>query len=522
MPQALNATQLEIAKRVHTGKAACEFDQSVSVTPVSNHPGHFTLGFKNVSYTMVPEATTTGAVRLEDKKAGVVWIQIANKSMLMNAKAGQRMVDACQHAEQRAFAEANRGAAKAAADAVSASPVARRAARPDRSSAPMPPCRRHRGFCIRGAGARFCMLHAFGAARPTLPLLPTEPLRMTRVFNFSAGPAALPEPVLRKAAEEMLDWHGSGMSVMEMSHRGKEFIAIHAEAESLLRELLAVPANYKVLFLQGGAIGQNAFVPMNLLRGKTSADYVNTGEWSKKSIKEAQKYCTVNVAATAEASHFTQVPKQDTWKLDPNAAYVHICSNETIGGVEYHWTPDTGDVPLVADMSSNLMSRPVDVSRYGVIYAGAQKNIGPAGVTIVIVRDDLIGHAASITPSAFDYKQQADNDSMLNTPPTYAIYIAGLVFQWLKAQGGLRGDGSAQPREGRAAVRLSRLDLVLQEPGRARGPLADERAVQAARRVARRSVPERRANSATCCSSKAIARSAACARRSTTRCRSKA
>jgi len=260
---------------------------------------------------------------------------------------------------------------------------------------------------------------------------------MTRVFNFSAGPAALPEPVLRKAAEEMLDWHDSGMSVMEMSHRGKEFIAIHAEAESLLRELLAVPANYKVLFLQGGAIGQNAFVPMNLLRGKSSADYVNTGEWSKKSIKEAKKYCTVNVAATAEASQFTQVPKQATWKLDPNAAYVHICSNETIGGVEYHWTPDSGDVPLVADMSSNLMSRPVEVSRYGLIYAGAQKNIGPAGVTIVIVRDDLIGHAASFTPSAFDYKQQADNDSMLNTPPTYAIYIAGLVFQWLKAQGGL-------------------------------------------------------------------------------------
>ena len=260
---------------------------------------------------------------------------------------------------------------------------------------------------------------------------------MTRVFNFSAGPAALPEPVLGKAAEEMLDWHGSGMSVMEMSHRGKEFIAIHAEAESLLRELLVVPANYKVLFLQGGAIGQNAFVPMNLLRGKASADYVNTGEWSKKSIKEAKKYCTVNVAASAEASHFTHVPKQDAWKLDPNAAYVHICSNETIGGVEYHWTPDTGEVPLVADMSSNLMSRPVDVGRYGLIYGGAQKNIGPAGLTIVIVRDDLIGHASAVTPSAFDYKQQADNDSMLNTPPTYAIYIAGLVFQWLKAQGGL-------------------------------------------------------------------------------------
>ncbi len=260
---------------------------------------------------------------------------------------------------------------------------------------------------------------------------------MTRVFNFSAGPAALPEPVLRQAAEEMLDWHGSGMSVMEMSHRGKEFIGIAAEAESLLRELLAVPSNYKVVFLQGGAIGQNAIVPMNLLRGRTSADYVNTGEWSKKSIKEAQRYCQVRVAATSESSRFTHVPKQAEWTLDPNAAYVHICANETIGGIEYHWTPDTGEVPLVADMSSNIMSRPVDVARYGLIYAGAQKNIGPAGLTIVIVRDDLIGQALPITPSAFDYKQQADNDSMLNTPPTYAIYIAGLVFQWLKQQGGL-------------------------------------------------------------------------------------
>jgi phosphoserine aminotransferase len=261
---------------------------------------------------------------------------------------------------------------------------------------------------------------------------------MTRVFNFSAGPATLPETVLRQAAEEMLDWHGSGMSVMEMSHRGKEFISIHAQAESLLRELMNIPANYKVLFLQGGAIGQNAFIPMNLLRGHASADYINTGEWSKKSIKEAKKYCGVNVAASAEANNFTSVPKQDTWKLDPNAAYVHICSNETIGGVEYHWTPDTGAVPLVADMSSNILSRPIDVTRYGLIYCGAQKNIGPAGLTIVIVREDLIGNALPITPSAFDLKQQSDNDSMFNTPPTYAVYIAGLVFQWIKDQGGLK------------------------------------------------------------------------------------
>ncbi|HQY08146.1 MAG TPA: 3-phosphoserine/phosphohydroxythreonine transaminase, partial [Burkholderiaceae bacterium] len=252
---------------------------------------------------------------------------------------------------------------------------------------------------------------------------------MTRVFNFSAGPAALPEVVLQQAAAEMLDWHGSGMSVMEMSHRGKEFIAIHAQAEKDLRELMGIPANYKVLFMQGGAIGENAIVPMNLLRGKTSIDVVNTGEWSKKTIKEAKKYAKVNVVATSEADHFTSVPAFETWKLDPDAAYVHICSNETIGGVEYNFTPDTGDVPLVADMSSNILSRPIDVSKYGLIYAGAQKNIGPAGLTIVIVREDLMGQALPITPSAFDFKQQADADSMYNTPPTYAIYIAGLVFQ---------------------------------------------------------------------------------------------
>jgi phosphoserine aminotransferase len=260
---------------------------------------------------------------------------------------------------------------------------------------------------------------------------------MTRVFNFSAGPAALPEPVLRQAADEMLDWHGSGMSVMEMSHRGKEYISIQADAEADLRQLLDVPANYKVLFLQGGAIGQNAIVPMNLLRGRKSIDFVDTGEWSKKSIKEAQKYAAVNIAATGKPGGYTHVPERGTWRLDPEAAYVHICANETIGGVEYHWTPETGAVPLVADMSSNLLSRPVDVARYGLIYGGAQKNIGPAGLTIVIVRDDLIGQALPITPTAFDYKQQADNDSMINTPPTYSIYVAGLVFKWLKAQGGL-------------------------------------------------------------------------------------
>jgi phosphoserine aminotransferase len=260
---------------------------------------------------------------------------------------------------------------------------------------------------------------------------------MKRVFNFSAGPAALPESVLRTAAEEMLDWHGSGMSVMEMSHRGKEFISIAAECEALLRELLAVPSNYKVLFMQGGAIGENAIVPMNMLRGKTSADYVNTGEWSKKSIKEAGKYAKVNVVASSEATNFDRIPKRDTWRLDPNAAYVHICANETIGGIEYQSAPDVGEVPLVADVSSNIMSRPIDVSKYGLLYGGAQKNIGPAGLTIVIVRDDLLGGALPITPSAFNYAEQAANDSMLNTPATYAIYIAGLVFHWIKARGGL-------------------------------------------------------------------------------------
>ena len=279
---------------------------------------------------------------------------------------------------------------------------------------------------------------------------------MTRVFNFSAGPAALPEPVLRQAADEMLDWHGSGMSVMEMSHRGKEYMSIHAEAQALLRELLGVPDNYKVLFMQGGALVQNAIVPMNLLRGRASADYINTGEWSKKSIKEAQKYAAVNVAASAQASNFTSVPARADWALDPNAAYVHICSNETIGGVEYHFTPDTGGVPLVADMSSNILSRPVDVSAYGLIYAGAQKNIGPAGLTIVIVRDDLIGHAQAGTPTVFDYREQADNDSMLNTPPTYSIYLAGLVFKWIKAQGGLAGMETRN--RAKAALLYGRLD----------------------------------------------------------------
>ena len=260
---------------------------------------------------------------------------------------------------------------------------------------------------------------------------------MARVFNFGAGPATLPEPVLRQAAEEMLDWGGSGMSVMEMSHRGKVFMGLYARIEADLRELLAVPKNYKILFLQGGAAAQFALVPMNLLRGKDRADYVATGYWSKKAIAEAKRYCRVNVAASTEDAGFTCTPKRETWKLDPGAAYVHITTNETIEGVEWHWLPDTDGVPLVTDASSHILSRPLDVSRFGLIYAGAQKNIGPAGLTVVIVRDDLIGQALPATPTVFDYKVQADADSMQNTPPTYAVYLAGLVFQWLKQQGGL-------------------------------------------------------------------------------------
>jgi len=261
---------------------------------------------------------------------------------------------------------------------------------------------------------------------------------MARVFNFGAGPATLPEPVLKQAAAELLDWHGSGMSVMEMSHRGKEFIKIHAEAEADLRGLLGIPKNYKVLFLQGGGAGQFSIVPMNLLRGKAAASYVNTGHWSTRAIAEAKRYCKVNIAASSEDANFTYAPRQGQWQVDPAAAYVHYTSNETIGGVEFHWIPDTGEIPLVADASSHILSRPLDVSRFGLIYAGAQKNIGPAGLAIVIVRDDLIGHAMPLTPSVFDYKVQAGADSMHNTPPTYSVYMAGLVFQWMKQQGGVK------------------------------------------------------------------------------------
>ena len=260
---------------------------------------------------------------------------------------------------------------------------------------------------------------------------------MDRIFNFSAGPATLPLEVLETARDELTNWHGSGMSVMEISHRGKEYMSIHAEAEADLRTLLGIPANYKVLFLQGGATAQFAMVPMNLLRGKAAADYLNTGEWSKKAIKEAKKFGQVNIVASSEDKNFSYAPAFSTWTLDPNAAYVHTTSNETIGAVEIFDTPDTGNVPLVADMSSNILSRPIDVSKYGLIYAGAQKNIGPAGVTVVIVREDLLGQTVPGTPTVFDYKVQAEAESMYNTPPTYGIYIAGLVFKHLLAKGGL-------------------------------------------------------------------------------------
>jgi len=260
---------------------------------------------------------------------------------------------------------------------------------------------------------------------------------MRRVINFSAGPAVLPQEVLARAADELLDWHGTGMSVMEMSLRSEAFISIAAQAEADFRELLSIPTNYKVLFLSGGATLQFSALPMNLLGTDQSADYVVTGEWSKKAFAAAQAIGNVRVAASSESQGFHATPAQAQWQLDPKAAYVHYCSNETIGGVEFHWTPQVGDVPLIADASSHLLSRPIDVSRFGVIYGGAQKNVGPAGITIVIVRDDLLGRARAETPGVLNYALQAAADSMLNTPATYPLYMAGLVFKWLKALGGV-------------------------------------------------------------------------------------
>jgi phosphoserine aminotransferase len=247
----------------------------------------------------------------------------------------------------------------------------------------------------------------------------------------------LPEPVLERARAELLDWGSTGMSVMEMSHRSKAYVAIAEQAEADLRELLAIPQNFKVLFLPGGATGQFAAVPMNLLRGRTRTSYVSTGLWSEKAIAEARLYSEVHIAASAKSSNFTTIPPRGEWHLDPNAAYLHYTSNETIGGVEFHEIPDSGDLVLASDMSSDLLSRPLDVSRFGLIYAGAQKNLGPAGIVVVIVREDLIGATLPGTPSIFDYQKQAENGSMLNTPPTYPWYLLGLVLKWLKEAGGL-------------------------------------------------------------------------------------
>jgi phosphoserine aminotransferase len=260
---------------------------------------------------------------------------------------------------------------------------------------------------------------------------------VSRFYNFGPGPATVPEPVLNKAREDLPEWHSSGMSVIEMSHRGKDFVGIAEHAEAILRELLAIPSSYRVLFLQGGATGQFAAVPLNLKRDKAKFAYLSTGLWSEKAIAEAKRYGEVQIVASSKERGYTAIPSRSDWNIDPDAAYLHYTANETIGGVEFQSIPEVESLTLVADMSSNILSRPVDVSRFGVIYAGAQKNLGPAGITLVIVREDLIGHAHPFTPSILDYKLQADNGSMLNTPPTYNWYLLGLVLEWIKEQGGI-------------------------------------------------------------------------------------
>jgi len=275
------------------------------------------------------------------------------------------------------------------------------------------------------------------------------------VFNFSPGPAALPAEVMRQAESEFRDWQGSGMSVMEVSHRGEAFMRVAAEAEADLRELLAIPRNYKVLFMQGGASAQFAIVPLNLTRPEDTVDYIDTGHWSRKGIEEARRYCRVHIAADAGGNYST-VPAQSALRFSAAPKYLHYTPNETIGGVEFSYLPETGGIPLVADMSSNILSAPIDVSKYGLIYAGAQKNIGPAGLVLVIVREDLIGHARHDTPSVFDYRGIAAQGSMLNTPPTFAWYMAGLVFKWLKRQGGL--GAMAELNRRKAAALYAALD----------------------------------------------------------------
>ena len=258
-----------------------------------------------------------------------------------------------------------------------------------------------------------------------------------RAHNFCAGPAALPTSVLERAQAEMLDWQGRGLSVMEMSHRSDEYVAIAEKAEQDLRDLLSIPSDYKVLFLQGGASQQFAEIALNLLPEDGVADYVDTGIWSKKAIEEARRYGTINVAASAKGYDYFAIPGQNEWQLSKDAAYVHYATNETIGGLQFDWIPETGDVPLVADMSSDILSREVDISKFGLIYAGAQKNIGPSGLVVTIVREDLLGRARSVCPTMLNYKIAADNGSMYNTPATYSWYLSGLVFEWLKEQGGV-------------------------------------------------------------------------------------
>jgi phosphoserine aminotransferase len=270
---------------------------------------------------------------------------------------------------------------------------------------------------------------------------------MSRAFNFCAGPATLPEAVLKQAQSEMLDWRGTGMSVMEMSHRSDEFVAIAEAAEKDLRELAGISDDYAVLFMQGGASSQFSTIPLNLLGDKASADYVNTGIWSKKAIAEAKRYGNVNVVASSEDSGFTTIPDQSAWNTSADAAYLHYTPNETIGGLEYDFIPDSGNVPLVADMSSTMLSRPLDISKFGLIYAGAQKNIGPSGLVVVIIRKDLLGKARKETPTMMNYQVISDNGSMYNTPATYSWYLSGLVFKWLKEQGGVQAMGEMNARK---------------------------------------------------------------------------
>lgn len=289
-----------------------------------------------------------------------------------------------------------------------------------------------------------------------------------RVFNFAAGPATLPLAVLEQARDEMTDWQGSGMSVMEVSHRSKAFVAVAEAAENDLRELMAIPANYKVLFLQGGATGQFSAIPLNITTADSLAAYVNTGQWSKKAISEAKRYCKVEVIADEVTSNYSTVPAAGALRVPAGAAYLHYTPNETIGGVEFPYVPDSGSVPLVADFSSTILSRPIDVSKYGLIYAGAQKNIGPSGICVVIVRDDLIGHARPGTPQVWDYAAMAKESSMLNTPPTFGIYMAGLVFKWIKSEGGLAAIGE------RNRLKAAMLYDAIDQSGYYQNPVARE------------------------------------------------